>query len=249
MATGPTSQTESERRFRHPGDPLPLTRVQAPPLSVVAVIREGLPPYEDSDRQYMLTGAGWDRLSPGMVVRLARPGLPLSPGQLIVVTAQSGYVLAKLYREGPIFPMKGDLAVLPEPLQALPALPSHQPFLPRPAAPANPSPLVPTAKAPPPPPLPPGADHQQPIYFLPEATTLTPGALDKLKAWVANWGAGGRWVLALPVGQGTGLTEARLEALRTELERLGVAKVDTGATAQQSATQYPAIFVIHRPAD
>jgi hypothetical protein len=179
-------------------------------------------------------------------VRLARPGLPLFPGELIVLSNESGYALAKLHQPGATFPMRGDLALLPEPLRSLPALPGASQPLPMPLAPATPAPEPPSLAPPPPPP---GADHQEPIFFLPQGTSLTPGAKDKLKAWVGAWGAGGRWVLALPLGQGSGLTEARLQALREELMRLGVAKVETDATAQQAPGKYPAIFVLHHPAN
>lgn len=207
----------------------------APPLAVVQVVRQGLPPYDDTGRLYRLEGDGCD-LRPGRVVLLVRPGERRSLGQLEVVSAGPGYALARILKAGTTFPMKGDLAVPREPLRPLPALPGPGAALSGTEALAGP----PAALALPAPP--PGAIHREPIFFLPEEAVLTPGAKAKLKAWVAAWGRAGRWVLAQPPAAQP-LAEARIAALREELGRLGVAEVERGTAEADPPGKYPAVFV------
>lgn len=207
------------------------------PLAVTGVVREGLPPYEDSERLYRLEGDGCDRLRPGQILLPVRPREPRPLGQLEVVKAGPAFALARMSRPGATFPMKGDLAVPREPLRRLPALPETGAPLaqaPRPGEPALPPP-------------PPGAAHREAIFFLPDQAVLTPGARAKLKAWVSAWGRAGRWVLALPPEQPSPLTEARVTALREELGRLGVPKVELGSAEQAPPGKYPAVFVVLNP--
>ena len=208
-----------------------------PPLAVVQVVRQGLPPYEDDQRLYRLEGDGCDQLRPGRVVLLVRPREARSLGQLEVVSASPGFALAKLRKAGATFPMKGDLAVPREPLRTLPGLPGAG----QPLAPAGP----PGECAQPVPS--PGAAHREPIFFLPEEAILTPGAKAKLKAWVAAWGRAGRWVLALPPDAAPPLSGDRVTALREELGRLGVRAVEVGAAAAEPPGKYPAVFVVLNP--
>jgi hypothetical protein len=210
----------------------------AAPLTVVNVVREGQPPYEDADRLYRVEGDGSDQLRPGRVLLLMRAGDPRPMGQLEVVKTGPGYALAKVRKAGATYPMKGDQAVPREPLRTLPSLPSPG----RPLAIALALPAAPALPVPPP-----GAAHREPIFFLPEQATLTPAARSKLKAWVATWGRAGRWVLALPTAQPSPLTEARVTALREELTRLGVPKVELDANAPVPPGKYPAVYVEINP--
>lgn len=221
------------------------TGLPGAPLAVVQVVREGLPPYEDADRHYRLEGDGVSGLRPGQVVVLVRPGLHLGVGRLEVLEAHPEYALARLSQPGATFPMKGDLAVPREPLSPLPALPAASP-LPREqrglqAAPAQPLLAVPAT----------GAAHREPIYFLPEASGLTPGALAKLNTWVRTWGRTGRWLLALPAALPTSLDEARIAALREALTRLGVARIEeaeeVAGAVPATATAFPVVFVVFDP--
>jgi hypothetical protein len=220
---------------------LATAALQAGPLAVVQVVREGLPPYEDSNRVYRLEGDGCDQLRPGRVILLVRAGERRPLGQLEVVSTGSGFAMARIRRAGATYPLKGDLAVPREPIRTPPALPRPGQALPaaegvarRPAAPALPVP-------------PAGAAHREPIFFLGSEATLTPGAKAKLKAWVAAWGRAGRWVLAQPPDQPPALAEARAAALRDELSLLGVAQVELGPAEQEPPGKYPAVFVVHNP--
>jgi hypothetical protein len=200
--------------------------LQAAPLAVARVVREGLPPYEESGPLYRVEGDGCDQLRPGRVLLPVRPREPRSLGQLEVVRASAGFILARQLKPGATYPMKGDLIVPREPLRTLPELPTSGQPLPVP---------------------PPAAAHREPIYFLPEEAALTPGAKAKLKAWAATWGRGGRWVLDLAGEAPPPLSGARLEALREELHRLGVAKVETGPAEAAPPGPYPAVFVVFNP--
>jgi len=210
----------------------------AAPLTVVNVVREGQPPYEDADRLYRVEGDGGDQLLPGRVLLLMRPRDPRPMGQLEVVRTGPGYALAKVRKAGATYPMKGDQVVPREPLRTLPGLPST-------GGPWSVALLQPAALALPVPP--PGVAHREPIFFLPEQATLTPAARSKLKAWIAAWGRAGRWMLALPPSPPSPLNEARVTALRNELTRLGVAKVELGTAEQTPPGKYPAVFVVLDP--
>jgi hypothetical protein len=207
------------------------------PLAVTLVVRQGLPPYEDDNRLYRLEGEGCETLRPGQVVLLNRPRERRSLGQLEVVSVGSGFALARIRKAGSTYPMKGDLAIPRQPLHALPPLPVPEPLPARSWAPAEPALAVP----------PRGAEHREAIFFLADEATLTPGAKAKLKAWVAAWGRGGHWLLALPPAAVPPLADARVAALRAELGRLGVAAVDVGTTDQEAPGRFPAIFVVLDP--
>jgi len=157
--------------------------------------------------------------------------------RLEVVSGHPGFALARINRPGATFPLRGDLAIPREPLRTPPPLPPAGPALaaPAPAGPASPRLAVP------------GATHREPIFFLQDDVGLTPGAKAKLKAWVAAWGRGGRWVLALPPGTAGPLAEGRIGALREELSRLGVPRIEIGAVSQDPPGKYPAVVVLQDP--
>ena len=85
----------------------------------------------------------------------------------------------------------------------------------------------------------------KPIYFLKGDASLSPGALDKLRSWVQTWGTRGTWLLTVPEGPGLtyGLLEKRVLALRAELRRLGVARIDTRLGPREPAGTYDVIRV------
>ena len=90
---------------------------------------------------------------------------------------------------------------------------------------------------------------REPIFFIKGDGTLSPGAIVKLKTWVESWGVKGKWTLGCPTGPGLPyeLLEKRLLAIRAELRKLGVAKVDTVLLPTQPAGPYDAIYVVKEP--
>lgn len=102
-------------------------------------------------------------------------------------------------------------------------------------------PTSPTAQTPVP-----DAKKRNPIYFLQGDATLSPGALEKLDAWTEAWGTKGSWVLECPSGPGIPYTlmERRILALRAELQKRGVASVETRLLPREPASLYDAIYVL-----
>ena len=88
--------------------------------------------------------------------------------------------------------------------------------------------------------------HREPIYFIKEDATLSPGAYAKLKLWVRTWGTGGRWFLECPELAGA-LTAQRVSALRTELQRLGVGSLETVALPEEPESRYDPVYVKQAP--
>lgn len=88
--------------------------------------------------------------------------------------------------------------------------------------------------------------QREPIYFLKYNATLSPKAYIKLKEWVRTWGGQGTWSLGYPsTNQASNqLTERRLNALRSELQRLGVTVLQTRSLSDTDPTPYDAIYVI-----
>ena len=208
------------------------------PLAVVRAVREGEPPFEDGQLLYRLEGDGGAALEPGAVLRLVRPRDARPMALLEVVGGRPGYVLARIRQPGATFPLKGDLAIPREPLRTPPPLPGPMPALgPAPGAWAPASPSLPV----------PGAAHREPIFFLQDDAGLTPGAKAKLKAWVAAWGRTGHWVLALPPGSAGPLAQARISALRDELGRLGVPRIEVGSVPQDPPGKYQSIVILQDP--
>jgi hypothetical protein len=83
------------------------------------------------------------------------------------------------------------------------------------------------------------------IFFLKGDERLSPGALNRLKTWTTSWGIDGTWVLAYPSNPeiSVELMGKRVQVLRTELQKLGVSKIDTKITPIEPAGQYDAIHV------
>jgi hypothetical protein len=247
------------------GLPLSALLPEGVPLRVVAVVRQGPPPYEDEGRLYRLEGVGPISLKLGDKIRLQRIGDSGSPGRLKVVEAHREFALAELEEAGETYPLKGDLAHRIEPPRPLPLLPVEAPGESRPVlvslAVTRPAREVPVDKvervelvpAPPPGPAPSAAvvavSKRQPIFFLKENASLSPGALEKLRVAVLTWGAEGRWLLGYPgiMGAVSPLQQQRLEGLRAELVRLGVGNIEFQLQSPEGPSRYDVVYVIQEP--
>jgi hypothetical protein len=211
-----------------------------PPLLVTAVERQGLPPYEGTERAYRLEGTGCQTLRVGETLVLQRQGEVRPLGRLEILSVHQDHALAKLALAGETFPLKGDLAVRTELFQALPGMPAVS-LAPLPAAEA----LRPKAIARS---LPrsfgPGEVRREPIFFLKGDASLSPGALAKLRAWVEIWGPSGQWSLECPPAS---LTDQRAGALRAELQRLGVPSLELQPLPEEPPGRYDAIYVKKEP--
>jgi hypothetical protein len=83
------------------------------------------------------------------------------------------------------------------------------------------------------------------IFFIEGDASLSPGAIDKLKVWTTSWGTDGTWVLAVPSSPNSyyDLREKRLQVLCSELQKLGVSKIETKLIPREPSGQYDAIYV------
>ena len=90
---------------------------------------------------------------------------------------------------------------------------------------------------------------REPIFFLKGDATLSPGAITKLKLWVDTWGLNGKWTLACPSGPGLSfdLLERRVLAIRAELKKNGLAKVETTLLPPEPVGKYDVIYVVKGP--
>lgn len=200
------------------------------PLRIVAVERQGLPPYEDDRRLYRLQGQA--RVSAGELLELSRPGGKEHPGRLRVVRTTPEGVLAMLDRRGDTFPLKGDVAMHWE-MADLPGLPVGEAItsvaLPQTtalAAPKEPRQLW------------------EPLFFLPGDATLSPLGRAKAEAWVREFGEG-RWTLECPRAKGAAarLINARVKAIRQILEAAGVRGIQIKSTAEGQGRAKEAVFL------
>lgn len=200
------------------------------PLRIVAVERQGPPPYEDDRRIYRLQGTA--RVSAGELLELKRPGTKEHPGRLRVLRTTSDGVLALLDRRGDTFPMKGDVASHWE-MTGLPELPIAETVSP------TPLPLE-TGQA-----IPQDPRHlREALYFRPGDATLSPLGHAKVEAWVREMGEG-RWTLEYPKGKGepTRLTQARLKSLKAALEAAGAKGVQVKAIPPPSGQTREVVHV------
>lgn len=109
--------------------------------------------------------------------------------------------------------------------------------VPPPAARASAVAVVPASRNPSP--------RHETIFFLKANASLSPGALKKLKAWVAAWGTNGNWVISCPANPGTAsdLREKRFQAVRSQLQKLGVLKIETKLLPAESPGKYDAVYI------
>ena len=211
------------------------------PLHLAAVERAGLPPYEGPERVYRLEGAACDALRVGERLALRRQGDPRRLGQLEILSVHPDHAEARLSEPGETFPLVGDLACRAEPLRSLPQIPAA-PLRPLPAAAA----VRPSPSPRPLPQVPVRVVHREPIYFIKDDATLSPGAYSKLKLWTETWGTGGRWSLECPPAA-ISLTSLRVSALRSELQRLGVSGLEIVAVPEGPPSEYDPLYVKHVP--
>lgn len=200
------------------------------PLRIVAVERQGLPPYEDDHRIYRLQGSA--RVSPNELLELSRPGGKALPGRLRVLRATPEGALATLDRRGDTFPLKGDVAIHFE-MAVLPGLPASREIAPAPtplgtrlAIPRDPRYLG------------------EAVYFLPGDATLSPLGREKLRTWAQEYGEG-RWILEIPSGKGPSarLDSARAKVLKAALEGAGVKGVQIKAVPSSASQRPNSVFV------
>lgn len=211
--------------------PFALGLAAASPLHVSAVVRLGLPPYEDANRLYRLEGEGAGTLRPGAVVTLHRPGRDVRPGRLRVVNLTPQGALAKLESPGDHFPLIGDQA-----LEARPA-----PF---PTFPSLPETTTAAAKISPHPPVARSAAPLAALYFLKGDATVSPGGLAKLRTWAAAWDRTRPWRLMMPRdGEDPGLSLRRAESVRTALQDLGVTQVILDPVPPIEGAPYDVVYL------
>lgn len=200
------------------------------PLRIVAVERQGLPPYEDDRRLYRLQGQA--HVSAGELLELKRPGTKDHLGRLRVVRTTPDGVLALLDRRGDTFPLKGDVALHWE-MADVPGLPTGEaitqvamPNLPALTVPREPRQLW------------------EPLFFLPGDATLSPLGRAKVEGWAHEFGEG-RWTLECPRAKGASarLLNARMKAVRQVLEAAGVRGIQIRTVPEPPGQRRETVFV------
>lgn len=202
------------------------------PHRILSVERRGLPPFEASERIYVLEGGADRGLRVGHRLALRRPGSAEVLGHFRVTGVREAGAEARFERSGPAYPLKGDLAWRDD-LAALPRLPELG---------GDPLPTLappdPAAEAPP---------QEGLLFFLPQRADLSPAGQRKLQAWVEAWGASGRWTVQVPVSRALRppLQKQRAESLQAALRALGVdhAAVDSGARTAEG--KYDPAWIRH----
>lgn len=217
----------------------------AQPLQVVAVVRSGMPPFEEGGRLYRLEGDGCLALKVNEQLTLKRSGEARPLGRLEVTAVKDGYALAKLALSGETYPLKGDLAVRHEMIQSLPSLPVARQELPIPTealAPRAPKAAIPQA-------LLKAGNRRECIYFLKGNAELSPGALAKLRAWVQSWDLDGRWTILIPESADIpqALSQARAEALKAGFKELGVSQVEIRPLPPEPPARYDSVYISKEP--
>lgn len=200
---------------------------------IVAVERQGLPPYESTDRVYGLDGGQERGLRVGDRLMVKRTGEALPLGHLQVTAVHPDRSAARFESAEGRYPMKGDVAALEVywPLPKVPQLEAEP-------LPATASPQV----APEPPP------REGCLFFLPMRADLSPAGVKKLEAWVEAWGAGGRWVVHVPSAKALkpAVQKERIESLQSALRNLGIEKVTVETEPRTSESRYEPAWVRRR---
>jgi len=217
----------------------------SPPLQVVAVVRAGMPPFEEGGRLYRLEGDGCQALRVSEQLTLRRSGELRPLGRLEVTAVKDGFALAKLALAGETYPLKGDLAVRHEMIKPLPSLPAAAKDLAIP--PEALAPRIPTQGVPPA--LRKAGIRREGVYFLKGNAELSPGAIAKLRAWVEGWDPDGRWVVLVPGNADTpqALVQARVEALRAGFKALGVNQVAMQTLPPEPPGKYDLVYISKEP--
>ncbi|HEY3399480.1 MAG TPA: hypothetical protein VGK03_02520 [Geothrix sp.] len=201
-------------------------------LRIAAVERKGLPPYETTDRIYLLDG-GQDRgLRVGQRLSVRRPGEQRPLGHLRVTEVRSTQAETHFESAGGGYPVKGDL-VWREVLVELPAVPALDAGL----IPVPPRPGV-APEAPP---------REGLLFFLPQRADLSPVGQQKLQAWVETWGAAGRWIVQVPASKALkpALQKQRAESLLAVLRSLGIERVKVDSEPRSAEGKYDPAWIRH----
>jgi hypothetical protein len=185
-------------------------------LRVIAVERQGPPPYEAADRIYRVDGGQNRGLRVGDRLTVKRAGEAAALGYLRVTAVRGDHAETRFESTASTCPMKGDLAFRDE-LKWMPESRRLE---------ADPMPRTPpprtAVEAPP---------REGVLYFLPQRAELSPAGLKKLEGWVQEWGSRGRWSVQVPAAKAVkpALQAQRAETLQAALRTLGVehAKVET----------------------
>jgi len=202
------------------------------PLRIVAVERKGLPPYEAADRIYRLDG-GLDRgLRVGHRLTVRRSGEPKPLGHLRVSEVRGAQAEARFESSEAGYPMKGDMAWRDE-LAGLPALPVVD--------------SDPMRVPPPPGAVPEAPPREGLLFFLPQRADLSPAGLQKLRAWVAAWGAAGRWTVQVPATKALkpALQKQRAESLQAALRSLGIERATMEGGPRTADGKYDPAWIRH----
>ncbi len=184
-------------------------------LTVVAVARQGPPPYEAADRIYVLEGGPAPQVGDRLTVR--RPGARGILARLRVTALRDGRTEARLVPPLEHSPMKGDLATteVASPLLAL-AAPAYQPL-----------PVLAAPRA-----LPQAPPREGLLFFLPQRSDLSLAGMKKLEGWVEAWGTDGHYVIHMPTAKAlrAELQKDRVESLRAALRSVGIAEATVDTT-------------------
>lgn len=209
-----------------------------PPLRITSVERRGEPPYENSERLYRVAGDGLGELKIGSNLDIRRKNERRRLGRLEVVSVGQGFVLTRIAAPGETYPLVGDL-VVPRDIRpkALPRIPD-----------LDPNPLPPLTRLAP---QEPQASLRllEPVFFLRGDSALSPGGEQKLESWVQAHGKDGHWFLLWPADprQREDVVQARCQALKTALEKLGVSAVEIRKGAFDSHEKYDFVRVGREP--
>lgn len=184
-------------------------------LTVVAVVRQGPPPYEAADRIYILEGSPAPQVGDRLAVH--RPGVRGILARLRVTALRDGRAEARLVLPLEQSPMRGDLAT--------PDITAHLPALTAPVYQPLPVLTAPRAQAQPPP-------REGLLFFLPQRSDLSLAGMKKVETWVEAWGTGGHYVIHMPTAKAlrAELQKDRIEALRAALRTVGIAEATVDTT-------------------
>ena len=201
-------------------------------LRVVAVERQGLPPYEEGDRSYRLDGGRNRGLRVGDRMLVKRPGEAWAFGHFWVTGVSMDQASARFVPVLDHSPMKGDLAIL-EVLKWMPPTSRLE---------VDPLPLIPgpssKIEAPP---------REGVLFFLPQRPELSLAGLKKLETWVEQWGTEGRWMIQVPAAKALkpALQKQRAETLMAALRALGIAQVKLETTPRVAESKYDPAWIRH----